>query len=711
MKKRMLFVFASIILSFSAVAANQKQVLIPFKSDTLDIYGFKDSITDKIIIPAQFAKVSSFNDGLAAVNVGGTTEIDEENDRVYLEGGQWGFINPEGKFVIPAKYESVSPFSNGTAIVEGVPELDSMYRYGLINTKGGYVIPLMYEDLSSIDDNLYYATKNNLQGIIDNAGKVCIPLQYENIECYNGFAIVKKDTLEGIIKMNNTLVVPIQNSSISLEDNKKFYRIYNKGVYPYFYHISGLKFDSKDEIDTTLSVVSVAGKYGIVDNDAHIILPLKYDRIDRFLFGKFTLAYQNGKAGFISNTGVETVPCKYDYLSNFTDGVALAEIDKKKGYIDTLGNVRIPLIYDEMYVFKGNKKLDKVLLNGKYGLINSSEGKVLVPPIYDYIEPYSDDFVESYLGGVLTSRKTIHGAKFGLISMNGEELFPAKYDFIGAFNEDRALVIKDGVTDSTTGLFLSGNYGFINKKGEEVIPLIYSKAEAFSNGMSNVTLNGTQIVIRPDGKKWVKSYPNISEAICAGDYDAILDFLDKGVDLNKTYHCDCWISNEDGTPVQLLLWKRQPYEYEMLGLFLKKGLDLSKMNSDMLPEIDYRYDIIKLLLDNGYDVNKKGYQGRTLLYNVVKNLYRSDKMLDIVKLLFEYKADAKIVDEYNMTPMDALALCADNSAVLPCAQLLLDYGVDVSLKNSDGFTALDYAKREKASKELQALLKKAEKKK
>ena len=216
MKKRMLFVFASIILSFSAVAANQKQVLIPFKSDTLDIYGFKDSITDKIIIPAQFAKVSSFNDGLAAVNVGGTTEIDEENDRVYLEGGQWGFINPEGKFVIPAKYESVSPFSNGTAIVEGVPELDSMYRYGLINTKGGYVIPLMYEDLSSIDDNLYYATKNNLQGIIDNAGKVCIPLQYENIECYNGFAIVKKDTLEGIIKMNNTLVVPIQNSSISL---------------------------------------------------------------------------------------------------------------------------------------------------------------------------------------------------------------------------------------------------------------------------------------------------------------------------------------------------------------------------------------------------------------------------------------------------------------------------------------------------------------
>jgi len=67
--------------------------------------------------------------------------------------------------------------------------------------------------------------------------------------------------------------------------------------------------------------------------------------------------------------------------------------------------------------------------------------------------------------------------------------------------------------------------------------------------------------------------------------------------------------------------------------------------------------------------------------------------------------------EYLMTPLHGLALKADNVYAVPCAQLLLDHGVDVTLKNTDGMTALDYAKREKAPKEFQALLKKAEKKK
>lgn len=494
MKKKMLFLFSSILLSLSAVATDSKQVLIPFQGDTTTLYGFKDSITDKIIIPAQFANVSSFREGLAAVNVGGRVEIDEEDEDVFFVGGMWGFINTEGKFVIPAKYYSATPFSNGTAIVGGVPEADPIIRTGLINTKGVFVIPMIYESIISKDDNRYRViTNDNLEGVLDNSGKVLIPIKYDYVDCDQDYAIVKLDTLVGICRYDNTLAVPIINELIHLEDNKKFYKVYTKGIDRYYFHISGLKFDTKEEIDTKSFVVSVAGKYGIIDSDAPFIVPLKYDKIERFIFGKYTLAYQNGKAGFISDEGVETVPCKYDYLSNFTGGIALAKVDKKLGFIDTLGNVRIPLIYDEMYVFKGNNKIDKVMLKGKLGLINAYEGKVLIPPAYDYIEPFSNDFVKSYLGGIITSKKTLWGAKYGLIRMNGEELFPPKYNYIGQFMEDRALVIKDGITDSTTGLFISGKYGFINKKGEEIIPFIYSDADAFSKGVATVTLNGAKM--------------------------------------------------------------------------------------------------------------------------------------------------------------------------------------------------------------------------
>jgi len=712
MKKKILFLFSSILLSFSALAIDQKQVLIPFHSDTLEMYGFKDSITDKIVIPAQFAKVYLFSDGLAAVNVGGSEEIDEENDEVYFEGGLWGFINPEGKFVIPAKYYSVTPFSNGTAIVGGVAESDSSLRYGLINTKGGFVIPMMYASITSKDDTHYdVIDKNSLEGVLDNSGKVLIPVLYNYVDCNDDYAIVKLDTLVGIYRYDNTMVVPIENRLIALEDDKKFYIIYNKGIYPCYYHISGIKFDSKDEIDSKLSVVSVAGKYGIIDNDAHFIIPLKYDKIERFWYGKFTLAYLNGKAGFLSNKGVETVPCKYDYLSNFTDGIALAEIDKKKGYIDTLGNVRIPLIYDEIYVFKGNKNIKEVLLNGKHGLINALEGKELIQPIYDYFVPFSNDFVKSILGGVLTSRKTIWGAKLGLIDMNGQELFPPKYNYIGEFNEDRALVIKDGKTDSTTGLFISGKYGFINNKGEEVIPLIYSDADDFSKGMANVTLNGTKIVIRPDGKKWVKSYQNICYAICAEDSDAILDFLDKGVDLNKNYTFDCWNSSRDATPFQILVWRGKEYNKELLPMFLKKGLDIDKITFELVPTDPFQYDIIKILLDNGYNVNKKGTSGSTILWNVVANIGRGDVMFKILKLLLERKADVNIPDDYKMTPLQKLSCNANNQYAIPCANLLLENGADVFFESDHGFSALKYAQINKAPSEFKALLKKAEKKK
>lgn len=216
-------------------------------------------------------------------------------------------------------------------------------------------------------------------------------------------------------------------------------------------------------------------------------------------------------------------------------------------------------------------------------------------------------------------------------------------------------------------------------------------------------------MIRPDGKKWVKFYENICEAICAADYDAILDFLDKGVDLNKSYMCGCSNSNYGMSPFQLLIWKRQSYMYEILDQFIKKGLDLRKINPDMIQIYDIKYNIIKLMLDNGYEVNAKGSHGNTLLYELVTHLNLSDSMLENIKLLFEYKADATIVNEYLMSPLHGLSCFPNNVFAVPCAQLLLDHRVDVTLKNVDGMTALDYAKREKAAKEFQSLLKKAEK--
>ena len=54
----------------------------------------------------------------------------------------------------------------------------------------------------------------------------------------------------------------------------------------------------------------------------------------------------NKKWGAIDKTGRIVIPCKYDFLRPFSEGLAAVEINGKYGYIDTKNNIVVPCIYD-----------------------------------------------------------------------------------------------------------------------------------------------------------------------------------------------------------------------------------------------------------------------------------------------------------------------------------------------------------------------------
>lgn len=165
--------------------------------------------------------------------------------------------------------------------------------------------------------------------------------------------------------------------------------------------------------------------------------------------------YRNDfKAGFINSTGKEVISPKYDTAYNFSDGLAVVELNGKWGAVDETGKEIIPLKYNWMSDFSDG--LAPVELNGKYGFVNNK----------------------------------------------GEEVISPKYDTAYGFSDGLALV------------GLNGRWGFVNNKGEEVVSLKYDNATIFSEGLAQVELDGKWALIDKTGVliTGFSNYDNLSNS-------------------------------------------------------------------------------------------------------------------------------------------------------------------------------------------------------
>ena len=173
----------------------------------------------------------------------------------------------------------------------------------------------------------------------------------------------------------------------------------------------------------------------------------------------------NGKLGFIDKSGTEVIPCKYDYANPFSEGRAYVKLNGKYGYITPTG-----IWYDDADKYL-HDNLRRVKLNGTWGFIDKS-GTEVIPCKYDGAYSFSEGLAKVVL-------KDEYGFyKFGFIDKSGTEVIPCKYDYAESFREGLAKVK------------VSGKYGFIDKSGTEVIPCKYDYADhSFHDGRAGVRLN------------------------------------------------------------------------------------------------------------------------------------------------------------------------------------------------------------------------------
>lgn len=404
------------------------------------------------------------------------------------KSGKWGFIDSRGKLIVPCKYDSLLSYS------EGLAAIDSCGKWGFIDREGNSVIPCQYYRVESFSDSLAKVTFRKegakrgetklLYGFIDRQGKLLArSVSDSDNDYYNGLLLVRDYY------------------------TRKYGYIDNKGelVIPYQFDIA---FPFK-------------AKYAIVlVRDYEYWKGLKYALIDR-------------KGNLITHEWLTSLPL-LGMTGDSTFTASLDDYGYKKWIIIKGMDLRIPIGQELDGFFTGDDRYVISRYNDKYGVIDCTSGRAILPCKYDriYLSP-DGDIATSYINNSirLIDLKTsaslsfydyskigcfieglafaVRDDKYGFINEKGEEIIPCKYKAVGNFYDGFALVIDD-----------NGKFGFINKSGSAVIPCIYD---------NNFSIDDLLVfaVLGEFGNAPIRFYNGFIGGLCRVTKDGRPGFVDK----------------------------------------------------------------------------------------------------------------------------------------------------------------------------------------
>ena len=148
---------------------------------------------------------------------------------------------------------------------------------------------------------------------------------------------------------------------------------------------------------------------------------------------------RNGKWGFYDREGKLKIPHLYDEISHFQDNKAAVKLGSEVFMIDSNGT-KISSLYnvsDNKYSFSDsdidlgmggnfyNGNFKKITENGKIGLLDVANNKLIIPVEYDELVDLKDKF------SLITAGKN---GKYGLIAFGGQIIIPLEYQSIFVLN-------------------------------------------------------------------------------------------------------------------------------------------------------------------------------------------------------------------------------------------------------------------------------------
>ena len=241
------------------------------------------------------------------------------------------------------------------------------------------------------------------------------------------------------------------------------------------------------------------------------------------------IAHDNGKYGYINGDGEVVIPFKFDKVEKFIGKKASIRIHNKWGLIDTSGNFIIEPNYHKVTSLGGD--LVGLKKDNKFGIINIRTREE-IPPVFSRVEYFDNNLFKGYKSNLC-----------GLYNIKGENLLPNRYlrldkksvnGYIVAINSFEKVVYNEQL-DSLNSFELKDQLSFFSSfvvhKQKDRWRMIYDCQGRFTDSIPKA-------VAEPISKNFLLfTHYSDSQSVCVYSQDTSFCFpLDKYEKLSNQYY-------------------------------------------------------------------------------------------------------------------------------------------------------------------------------
>lgn len=219
-------------------------------------------------------------------------------------------------------------------------------------------------------------------------------------------------------------------------------------------------------------------KYGVVDEEGVVYIPVNYDEISLFKEGNnyrdnVYKCQRNGKLGLVNAQDITLLQCEYSSIKHSGEYVYLIK-NGKNGYAELKGTDEvkslIPCIYDKLESYSKDAPM-RATYNGKEGMIDGNN-KIIIPFEYSNIGKF-------YNVGAYNMAWVEQDGKYGIYNIDGTVIQPWDIEKAYVMNENSGttyLTFDDFPDPSTPYIHIvvNGMTGVLSGKTyKTVIPCKY----------------------------------------------------------------------------------------------------------------------------------------------------------------------------------------------------------------------------------------------